>query len=956
MGIFRGGGKHAKVEKKPVESTGTTRSLFGKRKPLDEAPPAPPPVVDPAEAAAYQSLDTPEEDHRHPAMNETRNPDHQMSYITEAIGAFFLLFVGMTVGSFTTSLCYTGLVSMAAHISFAHFNPAITIAHTLRGALPVVDCFWYIAYQIAGATAAGLVFNAFVDMPDAPPDRSLLDAAQFGASLLGPTFALCLVHLAVLGGESRTQFFGLAVGFALFASIISFGRGSNLFNPAVGIGNWLARGLLGGGFDGIFTELALVVSSGIAAALAALVFNVCSFGGKVEMIATEAVGTFLAVALVITTSDSKAGTMAQAVGLGYGALTFFGAEKSEAHYNPAVTLAHFLKDTMDPAEAGAYVGAQLVAAIAATFVCGFFYGLPDAPTDMLSYSAIFGVLAGAFMLCLVHLHVFAAQQRNGFFGIAIGFTLLADIVVFSGPFNPAVSIGLWLADGVIGAGFDFGAAALLKLLVVVVVPLVGAGLAALAFNGCSLSGIHGKLVTEMIGTAFIVIALISTSESDGSESFGVAPTVAGGAAISRRELLLSWWEVGEDKGVSVGRQAGAAGLDDGLLYVAITYMAKYISAAHLNPAVSMAYVITGTMPVSDCGMYVGAQTVAALLAGLAGGSLYGLPSLGPADPLDIGFLVGLFLFASALILAHLTVIGHQKGNGFFGIAVGFILFAGVLAFGDSETAIFNPACAVGLYFANALLSFSAAPLLSDLVAVAVLVAVPLLGSLCAVALFKLMSREGDVGKLTTEAIGTFLVVLTLTMASGSVGLVYVSVTFMGAWASGAHYNPAISLVHFLLGDITQAELLTYSAAQTVGATLAGLIAYLEGNANIPAVDDTATPILILTAEVLFAFVLCIVHGNVLTSKGVRSGREGNGYFGLAMGFVYLGGFLTVSGTSGGVFNPAVGVGLWIAGAITTGEFSLTAVTYWVVGPILGAALARPVITYQKTADSKTLSA
>mgnify|MGYP002413615221 CR=1 FL=1 len=51
-------------------------------------------------------------------------------------------------------------------------------------------------------------------------------------------------------------------------------------------------------------------------------------------------------------------------------------------------------------------------------------------------------------------------------------------------------------------------------------------------------------------------------------------------------------------------------------------------------------------------------------------------------------------------------------------------------------------------------------------------------------------------------LGTFLIVLTLLFASGSVGLVACSVTYMGGAISGAHFNGAISLTHFINGDLT----------------------------------------------------------------------------------------------------------------------------------------------------------
>ena len=171
---------------------------------------------------------------------------------------------------------------------------------------------------------------AVFGLPAAPAAYgSYSELAVTMAGLVAPTAALCLIHLATLTGESRTQFFGLAVGFTLFACITAYGAGSNLFNPAISIGSYLARGLLGSGFAAPLAELSFLLTGGLAGALAALAFNASSAEGTVGVVSTEFLGTLLATALVITTADSPGGTMAQAVGLGYAALTFFGAEISE---------------------------------------------------------------------------------------------------------------------------------------------------------------------------------------------------------------------------------------------------------------------------------------------------------------------------------------------------------------------------------------------------------------------------------------------------------------------------------------------------------------------------------------------------------------------------------------------------------------------------------------------------
>ena len=53
---------------------------------------------------------------------------------------------------------------------------------------------------------------------------------------------------------------------------------------------------------------------------------------------------------------------------------------------------------------------------------------------------------------------------------------------------------------------------------------------------------------------------------------------------------------------------------------------------------------------------------------------------------------GLLIFGFFLCLTHLNVVASpaNKRCDFFGLALGFVLFAGLLAFGDTETAMYNP--------------------------------------------------------------------------------------------------------------------------------------------------------------------------------------------------------------------------------------------------------------------------
>ena len=525
-------------------------------------------------------------------------------------------------------------------------------------------------------------------------------------------------------------------------------------------------------------------------------------------------------------------------------------------------------------------------------------------------------------------------------------------MVFASSFNPAIAFGLWLAGGTLGTGFDLSGPALIDTCVLVLLPFVSAVLAFLLFTTHT-SSLGGRLSMEAVGVAFIVLALFSTTGVDEvAETFGSAATGAEALvsseapAVAARRLAFAPWASG--KALS---KAQALGLDDGLLLVALTYMAKYVSGAHFSPAISLAHAIDGYIDGKTLGLTCLTQVVTATATGCLGAWLYGLPNDRPPQP-DAKLAAGILFFSFALSLVHLGVVAEQPGNGFFGIAIGFTMFAGILAFGDAETAMFNPAVAIAVWVAHGVFGsgfdFAAAPMLD----LAVLVLVPLAASALAGLVhrvFNLHAENPQLAKLAAEGVGTFIVALTLTMATGSVGLMYVAVTYAAARVSGAHLNPAVSLVHYLRSDIDATDLWSYSLAQTGGALLAGLVAVFEGGAYLPAVATSATPLLVLGAESLFAFAICLVHADVLTANGPVSGKGGNGYFGLAMGFTVLAGFMVASSISGGVFNPAIGLALWLANGLGGGGFGLDSVFYYLVAPPIGALIAERVIHYQKSA-------
>ena len=173
-------------------------------------------------------------------------------------------------------------------------------------------------------------------------------------------------------------------------------------------------------------------------------------------------------------------------------------------------------------------------------------------------------------------------------------------------------------------------------------------------------------------------------------------------------------------------------------------------------------------------------------------------------------------------------------------------------------------------------------------------------------------------KYVVEFIGTFFLVFTIgnvviepgagNLAPLAIGGVLMVMIYAGGHISGAHYNPAVTLAVYLRGKCDAKDVGPYIGAQiAAGAVAAGLVLFLKGAAQITAME-LALPQAIL-AEVLFTFALAFVILNSATAKGT----DGNSFYGLAIGFTVMVGAYAVGGVSGGVFNPAVAVGISVMG-------------------------------------------
>lgn len=200
---------------------------------------------------------------------------------------------------------------------------------------------------------------------------------------------------------------------------------------------------------------------------------------------TEFIGTFFLVFTIGLTATAGSPFAPLAIGSSLMIMVYMGGHVSGAHYNPAVSLAVFLRGRMASAgELLVYVVSQLAGAIAAGLATRLTTGqtFAPAPSDSASVMAalIIEVLfTFALALVVLNVAVSAKTQGNSFYGLAIGFTIVVGAFaggpISGGAFNPAVGTGPILVHAALGGG------TLANLWLYWVGPLIGGGLAAGAF-------------------------------------------------------------------------------------------------------------------------------------------------------------------------------------------------------------------------------------------------------------------------------------------------------------------------------------------------------------------------------------------------------------------------------------------------------------------------------------------
>jgi len=188
-----------------------------------------------------------------------------------------------------------------------------------------------------------------------------------------------------------------------------------------------------------------------------------------------------------------------------------------------------------------------------------------------------------------------------------------------------------------------------------------------------------------------------------------------------------------------------------------------------------------------------------------------------------------------------------------------------------------------------------------------------------------------------EFLGTFIFTLVLALSSEPlpIGLALMAMIYVGGHISGAHYNPAVSLASWVQRGLNNEALLSYVAAQILGA-LAGLMLGARFAGSVYPLD---LPTGNLFDHALIGLLLVMVLVLVVLTVAKVSGYKGSSIQGLVIGLTFAS--LAALGLNPAVLNPAVAVGSMLIAVLGGGGImdAPNLVLVYIVAPLAGGAIA-----------------
>ena len=152
--------------------------------------------------------------------------------------------------------------------------------------------------------------------------------------------------------------------------------------------------------------------------------------------------------------------------------------------------------------------------------------------------------------------------------------------------------------------------------------------------------------------------------------------------------------------VVTGGKADFAPLAIGSVLMVMIFAGGHISGGHYNPAVTLAVLLRGKIPVREAIPYMIVQVIGAGAASFV--VMYLMNDKIPDQAAEMADttkgLVAEFLgtFALAYVVLNVATAKGTSGNSFYGLAIGFTVLTMAYALGGISGGAFNPAVAIGI--------------------------------------------------------------------------------------------------------------------------------------------------------------------------------------------------------------------------------------------------------------------
>ena len=195
---------------------------------------------------------------------------------------------------------------------------------------------------------------------------------------------------------------------------------------------------------------------------------------------TEFIGTFFLVLAIGLTGNPLA------IGVMLMVMVYMGGHISGAHYNPAVSIAMIFRGLLSIKEAINYILSQLAGAFLAAIFVQWVGGSvmevgPSNTASVLQILSVEALFTFALVLVILNVATNPKTEGNSYYGLAIGFTVMAGAFagggISGGAYNPAVGTGPILVDAIMGEGNTLS-----NLWYYLVGPIVGAMVAAYVYK------------------------------------------------------------------------------------------------------------------------------------------------------------------------------------------------------------------------------------------------------------------------------------------------------------------------------------------------------------------------------------------------------------------------------------------------------------------------------------------